>query len=59
MNKTMIRIIMIIIGIVAIANVMIFEIDGTFGFLLATLGLFLIIIGLTLRGIIHLLAKIL
>lgn len=53
------RVLLTILGIGLFALVLKLEIDGSPGFLLATLGLFLIIIGLALKGLINLIANIL
>lgn len=58
MKWATLRILITILGIALLAVELILEIDGIVGFLLATFGLFLIIIGLTLKGLVSLLANI-
>lgn len=58
MNWVTLRILITILGIALLALELIFEIDGIVGFLLATFGLFLIIIGLTFKGLVRLLANV-
>lgn len=57
MSRIILRVLILIFGVLTFASVLVFEIDGTQGFLLATLGVFLIIISLTLRGLIELFAN--
>lgn len=59
MKWIVLRIIIIALGIALFALELILEIDGILGFLLATFGLFLMIIGLTIKGVIKLFANIL
>lgn len=59
MKWMVLRIIMIALGIAIFALEIILELDGTVGFLLATIGLSLIIIGLSIKGILNLFANIL
>lgn len=54
MKSVFMRVLLTILGIILIALVLTFEIDGSAGFLMATFGVFFIIIGLTLRRIIEL-----
>lgn len=56
MKMVISQIIITIIGIALLGLVLIIEIDGVLGFLLATLGVFLIIIGLTFKGLVRILA---
>lgn len=55
MKRVMIHILLFALGVLMLTAVMVLEIDGTPGFLLATLGLFLIFVGVTWRGLINLL----
>lgn len=48
------RILMIVLGMALFALELKLEIDGVLGFLLATLGVFLIIISLTIKGLVKL-----
>jgi len=59
MKWIVLRIILIVLGISLFALELILELDGTLGFLLATIGLSLIIIGLSIKGILKLFADIL
>lgn len=55
MKRVIMHILLLALGMLMVAAVMILEIDGTLGFLLVTLGVFLIFIGVTWRGLINLL----
>jgi len=57
MNRVKMRVLFVILGVLIFASVLVFEIDGLLGFLMATLGVLLIIIALTLRGLIELFAN--
>lgn len=54
MRLVIMRVALSIIGIILFALVLSLEIDGVLGFLMASLGLGLIIIGLSLKGIVKL-----
>ena len=58
-KQVLIRVLMIVLGTALFMLGLILEPDGILGFLLITVALSLIIIGLTLKGIIHLLVNIL
>lgn len=58
-KQVLIRVIMIAVGVALFILGIIFEPDGIPGFLLMTVALSLIIIGLALKGVIHLIANIL
>lgn len=53
------HVLLFIIGLAVLATVIIYEIDGTLGFILATLGATFMFIGLTLRGLIYLILNLL
>lgn len=57
MKWVIIRILISVIGITLFALELILEIDGIPGFLLATVGLFLIIIGLAFKGLVKVFAN--
>lgn len=57
MKWVTLRILITILGIALLVLELIFEVNGIVGFLLAAFGLFLIIIGLTFKGLVSLLAN--
>jgi len=59
MKWVILRILITVLGIALFALELTLEIDGIVGFLLATLGVFLIIVGLTFKGLVNLFANIL
>jgi len=58
MKWVIMRVSLSVLGIILFALVLSFEINGVLGFLMASLGLGLIIIGLTLKGLIKLIMNI-
>lgn len=53
MKRLIMHISLFVLGALMLTAVLVFEIDGTPGFLLATLGVFLIGVGLTLKLLIN------
>ena len=58
MKWSTIRLLLIIIGIILFSLVLMLEIDGTLGFIMASLGVGIIIIGLTIRVFVKLIMNI-
>lgn len=58
MKWLLIHLLLIVLGVIFFSLVLVLEIDGTLGFILATLGLFLIGLGLTLTNIIKIIMDI-
>lgn len=57
MRVFFIHVLPVVIGLLLFASVLVFEIDGMKGFLMVTIGVFLIGIGLTLKVIIRLIME--
>lgn len=58
MNSAILRIFIFTLGFIIIAVQFILELDGTPGLLLTMLGVFLVLVGLTYKGIVKFLAEI-
>lgn len=58
MKSVIIRVLILLLGIAMMGSVIVLEIDGTPGLLLATFGLFFAFVSLTFRGIIKVIAEI-
>lgn len=55
MKSVVWRLCALIVGLFSFIMAMVFEVDGTLGFLMVTIGLFLVILSIPFRGLIELL----